>query len=461
MGGSQSLIQFEPRPAPGINIVGLLEGELGIGEIGRKLVAAAERADIATSTITYRHTQSRQMHHFQPRGDSTAPYDTNLICVNADGLTHLRRDLGPDLFAGRYSIGVWFWELGRFPAVFRPSFDLVDEVWVASDFVRTAIARETSKPVLVVPIPLDAPAFASSDRVALDLPDRFLFLFSFDFFSIMERKNPLGLVEAFRRAFPSDEGPVLLIKSINGDRKKASLDRLLRAVSDRSDIIVRDGYLSPAEKDALTRSCDCYVSLHRSEGLGLTMAEAMSVGKPVIATGYSGNLTFMNEDNSYLVRHRLSVTPPGCDPYPPGIEWAEPDLDHAAQLMRDVYDRPEKAREVGERARRDLQERHTVDQAAAFIRNRLDKIPRHPGLLRDVRGPLERAAAIAAREPGASLLEHSGRTGLLRRLARRVLWPELEQQRRLDSAMIESLRALERITREELDRLERRDRRDD
>jgi glycosyltransferase involved in cell wall biosynthesis len=456
------LIQFELHPAPGINVVGFLEGELGIGEVGRKLVAAAVRADIATSTIIYRHTQSRQMHQFEPRGDSTAPYDTNLICVNADALKHLRGDLGPGLFAGRYSIGVWFWELSRFPATFQPSFDLVDEVWVASDFVRTAIARETSKPVRVVPIPLELPTLASPDRAALELPDRFLFLFSFDFFSVMERKNPLGLVEAFRRAFPSGEGPVLMIKSINGDRKKASLDRLLRAVSDRSDIIVRDGYLAPAEKDALTHSCDCYVSLHRSEGLGLTMAEAMSAGKPVIATGYSGNLTFMNGDNSFLVRHRLTVTPPGCDPYPPGIEWAEPDLDHAAELMRRVYERPDAAREVGERARRDLQQHHSVDQAAAFIRHRLDEIPRHAGFLRDVRGPLERAAAIAAREPGASLVEHSGRTGVLRRLVRRVLWPELDEQRRLDAAMIESLRALERITREELDRLERRERsRDD
>jgi glycosyltransferase involved in cell wall biosynthesis len=456
------LIDFESRPTPGINVVGLLEAELGIGEIGRKLAVAAERAGIPTATVTYRHTQSRQEHHFQQRGESTAPYDTNLICVNADGLAHLRRDLGAGLFAGRYSIGVWFWELSRFPPSLHEGFDLIDEVWVGSDFVRAAISGETSKPVHVVPVPLEPPTVSSLSRSEFDPPDAFLFLFSFDFFSVFERKNPLGLVEAFRRAFEPGEGPVLVIKSINGEKKAAELQNLRRAASDRPDIRIVDRYLLPPEKDALTQFCDCYVSLHRSEGLGLTMAEAMSLGKPVIATGYSGNLTFMNGDNSYLVRHRLTVTPPGCDPYPPGIEWAEPDLDHAAELMRRVYERPDEALEVGERARRDLQEHHSVDQAAAFIRHRLDEIPRHPGFLRDVRGPLERAAAIAAREPGASLVEHSGRTGFLRRLVRRVLWPELEQQRRLDAAMIESLRALERITREELDRLERRDRgRDD
>jgi glycosyltransferase involved in cell wall biosynthesis len=456
------LMKFESQPAPGLNVVGLLEGELGIGEIGRKLVVAAERAAIPTSTVTYRHTLSRQEHPFEQRGDSTAPYDTNLICVNAEGLAHLRRDLGAGLFAGRYSIGVWFWELSRFPPTLHDAFDLVDEVWVGSDFVRGAIAAATGKPVRVVPVPLEPPTVSSPNRMELDLPDAFIFLFSFDFFSVFQRKNPLGLVEAFRRAFEPGEGPVLVIKSINGQKKAAELESLHRAASDRPDIRIVDRYLLPEEKDTLTQSCDCYVSLHRSEGLGLTMAEAMSVGKPVIATGYSGNLTFMNSDNSYLVRHRLTVTPPGCDPYPPGIEWAEPDLDHAAELMRRVYERPDDALDVGERARRDLQEHHSVDQAAAFIRRRLDEIPRHAGLLRDVRGPLERSAAIAAREPGASLLEHSGRTGLLRRLARRVLWPELEEQRRLDAAMIESLRALERITREELDRLEPRDRsRDD
>ncbi len=329
------------------------------------------------------------------------------------------------------------------------AFDLVDEVWVASEFTREAVAAETSKPVHVVPVPLEPPEVSPVSRAEVGLPDGFLFLFSFDFLSIAERKYPLGLVEAFCRAFRPGEGPMLAIKSINGDRRSEELTRLRRAAAGRPDVHVLDGYVPPATKDAVMASCDCYVSLHRSEGLGLTLAEAMALGKPVIATGYSGNLAFMDEENSYLVRHGTAITPAGIDPYPAGAEWAEPDLDHAAELMRRVYEHPEEARERGARARRDLLASHSVAQAAAFIRRRLDEIPMHGNLLRDVRGPLERAAALVSQQAGDSLVRAPRRwspAGLVRPLLRRALWPELAEQKQLDAALVEALRGLERVS---------------
>jgi len=191
------------------------------------------------------------------------------------------------------------------------------------------------------------------------------------------------------------------------------------------------------------------------------MAEAMAVGKPVIATGYSGNLTFMNERNSYLVRHGMTLTPEGCDPYPAGVEWADPDLDHAAELMRRVYEQPDEAREVGERARDDLRERHAIDRTSDFIRERVKGIPDHERSFLAVRGPLGRAAETAESAPGKSLESSGRRSSPVRRLRRillRALWPELAAQRGLDSALIESLRALEGISRsqrKQLDELER------
>ena len=446
---------FSASPDRGVNVIGYLEAELGLGEIGRKLTKAAERSDLPTATVIFRRTHSRQQHPFEQVGAANAPYDTNIICVNADGLHLVRDAFGPALFAGRYSIGVWFWELGYFPPSQHQAFHLVDEVWVASPFVREAIAAQTHKPVLVVPIPLEPPAIQGRTRGELGLPDSFVFLFSFDFFSVMERKNPLGLVEAFRRAFVSGEGPVLVIKTINGEHKRRELNRLRDAAGDRSDIRIVDGYVAPEEKDALIAACDCYVSLHRSEGLGLTMAEAMSLGKPVIATGYSGNLTFMDEGNSYLVRFTAGRVPAGCDPYPPGVEWAEPDLDHAGELLRRVYENPDEASVVGERGREAILKRHTVGRTAEFIRKRIDEIPHHPALLRQVRGPLEQAASISAKPPGASIGTGKGRslTSLLRALLRRALWPELAEQRRLDAAVIDSLRGLEQVIRSESERI--------
>jgi glycosyltransferase involved in cell wall biosynthesis len=428
----------------GVNVIGYLRAEFGLAEIARKLAAASERAGVPTSTVNYRRTVHRQEHPFDERGRADAPYDTNVICVNADQLPFVHRDLGPRLLAGRYSVGVWFWELSHFPANLHSSFELVEEVWVASEFTRDSIAQTTDKPVRVVPIPLEPPPSPTLGRAELGLSDSYLFLFAFDYYSLNARKNPIGVVEAFKRAFAPGEGPQLVIKSVNGEKRREALQRLHDAADGRSDIEIRNGYVSVSEKDALMGSCDCYVSLHRSEGLGLTMAEAMSFGKPVIATGYSGNLTFMDGDNSYLVRHAMTAAPPGSDPYLPGVEWAEPDLDHAAELMRRVYERPEEAALVGERARRSLLERHSLDPTGAFIRERLERVPERTRRLLEAREPLDHAAAIAGSAPGEGLDQHFSHSPLriLRRFLRRVLWPEFAEQRRLDASVVESLQGL-------------------
>ena len=148
--------------------------------------------------------------------------------------------------------------------------------------------------------------------------------------------------------------------------------------------MIRDGYVSPDEKNALLAACDCYVSLHRAEGLGLTLAEAMALGKPAIATGYSGNRHFMTDENSFLVEYTLSSASGDCGPYPTGSRWADPNLTHAASLMRAVYEHPEEAARRGDRAKADLLFHHGVMTSASAIARRLESIRE------------ERAAAAAA-----------------------------------------------------------------
>jgi glycosyltransferase involved in cell wall biosynthesis/SAM-dependent methyltransferase len=403
-----------------------------------------------------------------------------VVCVNADQTPTFRRDVGQEFFRDRYSIGVWFWEIAEFPDSLHAAFGAIDEVWAASDFVRDAIAGATSKPVFTMPLPVRFPDPPDLSREELALPEDYLFLFSFDFLSVFERKNPLGLLDAFTRAFQPGEGPVLVLKSINGDKKLHELERLRAAAEERPDVLVRDGYLSVEKKNALAAACDCYVSLHRSEGFGLTMAEAMAYGKPVIATGYSGNLAFMTEANSYLVPYRLGRIPPGCDPYPADVEWAEPDIDEAARLMRRVWEDREEASERGRAARVSIEQERSpermgqwADERLAEIRREYGTVPRRKPLIAEIGGrvagvrrtarravpapsgrpeleaaradgsPLERARTFMSRGPTNAWRAPSPRLGsmgvLSRRVLHRILQPYIVRQRELETAVVDAL----------------------
>jgi hypothetical protein len=227
--------------------------------------------------------------------------------------------------------------------------------------------------VKIVPLPVPLLGAPTADRSAVGIPpDRFVFLFSFDFLSTARRKNPLGLVDAYRRAFGPDDGACLVLKSINGAHHPRSLERLRIAVRERDDIVVIDRYLSAEHQAALTGLCDAYVSLHRAEGFGLTMAEAMALAKPVIATRFSGNLEFMDDATAYLVDAGTCEVGPGIGIYPPDGTWADPDRHHAAALMRRVFEERDEAREVGRRAAERIRGRYGVEVVAPQIARMLD-----------------------------------------------------------------------------------------
>jgi glycosyltransferase involved in cell wall biosynthesis len=365
------------RLRPGIVVAGYLNAELGIGEGARLTVDAVAASGLPFTTVGYRATTSRQLHPFAVTGSSARDLDTNLVVVNADQFARFASDAGPRFFAGRYTIAQWAWELEEFPQELWPVFDLVSEVWAVSEFARSALAAVTDKPVLAFPHPIVPPVVDERiDRAALGLPEGFIFLFCFDLLSVFERKNPLGLIEAFCRAFEPSEGPTLVLKAINGAKRVNELEHLRWAIRGRKDIVLLDHYLRHDEQAAMMALCDCYVSLHRSEGFGLTMAEAMALGKPVIATAYSGNLDFMDASTAFLVGATMVTVPKGCDPYPAGAKWAEPDLDEAARLMSAVFERPDDAAAVGQRARQSVLVNHSVERRAELVRRRFDEIQR-------------------------------------------------------------------------------------
>jgi len=394
---------------PGVTLVGYLRAELGVGQGARLLASALEASEIPYITLVNTATESRQQHDFIDRQpESGYKFDVNIVCINADQLPAFALEAGPAFFADHYTIGQWAWELEEFPEHQHAAFELVDEVWAISEFTRSSIAAATTKPVFALPHPIVAPIVpVGIGRRELGIPeDRSVFLFCFDFLSVLERKNPLGLVDAYRRAFAADDGALLVLKVVNGDKRVPDLEALRLAVADRADITVIDEYYDAKQLAALMNAADCYVSLHRSEGFGLTMAESMALGKPVIATAYSGNMDFMSPETAYLVGWSKGTVPPDCAPYPAGATWAEPNLDEAARLLRRVFEHPDEAAEVGRRARMAVETRHGPEQRAAFVRERFNAltaagVPQAaPTSLIELAASRPSLESIAARFPG-------------------------------------------------------------
>lgn len=466
-----------PRPAAeidGVNVVGYLTGEMGLGEVARQNIAALHTAGIPVATKTFNHFGNRNRHEFEEI-TSSKDYSTNLICLQPAELRKFRRDVGEEFFEGRRTIGVWGWELDIFPEEWVDALDLVDEVWVWTSYVAETFSRQSSKPVVTIPPPVATPEPGDA-TVDIGVPEGFTFLFVFDFHSVVQRKNPIELIEAFKRAFASGEGPRLVVKSINGEFRPQYLEQLKVAALGRDDIHVVDRYLSSREKVALMAGCDCYVSLHRSEGFGFTPAEAMALGKPVIATGFSGNIDFMTSANSYLVDYTMTEVGHGAPPYPPHGTWAAPDLDDAAALMRHVWENPEEAKAKGERARRDIEKNLSPEAIGKVMRSRLERsatvpsaptapspappakgsgkgAPKHAD---DTGDKLQDARRILEKGPAAGAPSRLGRAGrFARRLALRGMRPFTFYQGQFDTALIGAIQETARRVEAMGTRLER------
>ena len=390
----------------------------------------------------------------------------NLACLNGDHLVKLARTREGDVLAQRPTIGQWAWETDVLPGNWLPAFALLDEVWAFSTFVADNLEPHSPVPVAVVPM-----AVVVSDPAGVQLPvardDRFTFLFMFDVFSTLRRKNAAGVIDAFTRAFAPGEGPRLLLKTVNG-RLRPEINRdLQQMIGERPDIELMDAYFESAQNAALIARADCYVSLHRSEGFGLTLAESMALGTPVIATGYSGNTDFTTPDNSYLVDWTPTRVGPDCEIYPADGRWAEPDLDHAAELMRRVWRCPEEARAKAEKARLDIHRQYAPEVVGRLARARLERLADRPrggvpsASRSDVSAVSELRLKVVDDEleldlgQGAPPIPH-GLRGVFRRLVLRVMLPYTVHERRLDRAIADALRGLQT----ELDR-ERKLRADD
>ncbi|HET6912123.1 MAG TPA: glycosyltransferase [Rhodanobacteraceae bacterium] len=369
---------LDPRFAgQGVNLCGHVRSEFGLGECVRLFARTFAEAGFPFSLLNFELPI--------PAGESdrsldswlsaSAEHAASVYFINPDQMLRARDELTLQKRQGRYLIGYWFWELEHFPAPWIDALELVDEVWVASSFVQRAVSAVTQKPVMRMPLPVDLPSI-KPDREKFGLgAGKFVFLFTFDYHSYRQRKNPEAVIAAFQAAFPLERDDVrLLIKTVNAERVADAHLRLVGAARGDPRIQFRDEHLRRDEMYRLIASADAYVSLHRSEGFGLGMAEAMYFGKPVVATRYSGNLDFMADDVACLVDCTMVEVPPEAYPHWRGQQWARPDLQHAATHMRRLADDPVASRALGAAAAARIRRQYAAPARGSAAISRLQAI---------------------------------------------------------------------------------------
>ena len=372
-----------PHKRPmGINMAGFAQSVYGVGESSRAMWRAVQATGLHCVLLNVRSSVHSNADLSLVDFARRNPFRVNLMTFSFDYSRRFFRDMGPRFFAGRHNIGLWYWEQEHFPTRWHSAFDYYDEIWAVSQFTRQAIAAVSPIPVrkITYPFYLDE-SEAVPDRARFGLAEHdYAFLFNFDFYSTIERKNPGAVIEAFRREFRPNEPVVLVLKTINSEHEGVARD-LLGRQSTGAKIFWIDKHISSAELNALFASIDCYVSLHRSEGFGLGMAQAMYLGKPVIATNYSGNLEYMNSENSLLVDYAMTELEHDSGPYERGTHWAEADVEHAASLMRWVYEHSAKAKAIGARGAAHVRKLLDPAVTSGQIRQRVEEIGRAEAIL--------------------------------------------------------------------------------
>jgi glycosyltransferase involved in cell wall biosynthesis len=307
------------------------------------------------------------------------PHPINLIHANPDMLINQRHrvlsSLGDRYFQDKYNIGYWVWESQHyFPTQWLQTFKLFHEIWTPSNYSNQAISNVSPIPVMTIPHAISLPEDPAVDRQELGLPaDKFVFLFIYDPLSLSARKNPEGVIKAFQQAFDRSDDRVCLVIKTKGINAQ-TLAKFKQLAADCAQIILIDAKFSRDRLNALIYHCDCYLSLHRCEGFGLTLAEAMFYGKPTIATGFSGNLDFMNRANSFLVDYQPIELDRDIVYFGKGTIWAEPDLDCASRYMQQVVADPALANQIGTRAARDIRSQLSPQAVGAKIQARMQAI---------------------------------------------------------------------------------------
>ncbi|MGH6840793.1 MAG: glycosyltransferase family 4 protein [Methylocella sp.] len=361
---------------PGVNFYSPIGVVSGLGSAGRGYLAALRAAAIPVSLVPVHELFVHQASVGRAERGQPPRHPISIVHVNADSVHRFIHFHARTFARAQYKIGIWVWELPALRDAWWSELRHFDEIWVPSNFCRRAVQALTAKPVMVVPHVVqasEAPQPGWREKLQIGSGE-FLFLYVFDASSLVERKNPRCLVDAFEAAFSRDDHVRLVLKVSNaGVDPEFSLYLDALARRDRRCVVLRQT-MDPHKIAGLISASDCYVSPHRTEGFGLTVAEAMALGLPVIATGYGGTADFVTEEAGFPLRYRLVEVDRDHGPYAKGAVWADPSREHLAELLRFVVANPRAAAARGQRARARIREGYSAAAVGRQIGGRLAAI---------------------------------------------------------------------------------------
>lgn len=360
----------------GINLIGFIRGEIGLGQSCRLIADAINFSNIDFTVFNYEQISSMRFEDksWDSKISNTTPYNINLIHLNPPDLALAHVTLDKNMWDEKYNIAFWLWELEEFPEDWVKCFSFVDEIWTPSEFASDSIRKKTTLPVRTMVYPISAKVNKLFDREYFKLSQKkFLFLCMYDSNSTIYRKNPIGTIEAFKSAFAYDNDAVGLVIKVNNPQQN-DLHKISKILENYKNVYIISEIMTKIEVNSLIKNCDVFVSLHRAEGFGLPLAEAMLLGKPTIATNWSANTEFMNIDNACIVDYDMICLEEDYAMYKKGNRWANPDIDQAAQYMKKLFEDKNFYNIISKNAQNYIENNLNLDKASKAIENRINNI---------------------------------------------------------------------------------------
>lgn len=362
----------------GVNLIANIKADTGLGESSRIVASDLQNANIPFTIydVSLPGQGGRTNEQFTNKITNTLPYSINIIHINPHEMATALKTVGYDILDYHYNIGFWSWELEDFPMEWKGCIDVLDEIWTPSEFTSNSIRKITDKPIRTLPHCVMPIVDKKCDRNYFGLPeDLFLFLIVYNSGSVAERKNPYAAIEAYKKAFGNlDEKVGLVVKTSSASEEE--IDKLKQSLQGVKNVYYIVDNLKKEEMNSLINDIDVYVSLHRAEGFGLVLAEAMYLGKAVIATGWSANMEFMNENIACIIDYKLVPVETERGGFSKESLWADASIKTTVKYMKKLCKDKEFYNGLCIRAQKYIKEELSIHKTSDLLKNYYEEIIR-------------------------------------------------------------------------------------